>query len=153
LTVSIESYEKARRAIEAAGGGDFEGAKREALVAQAEKALGVALPPSYRRFLLEMGCGDINGFEILGLISDDFYHSKIPNGIWLTLNQRQELGLAPSIVLIGEAGDGAFHALDTKQLGRSGEAPVVLVSVDGKHSAKVAESFGDYLLEIVQRTI
>ena len=62
--MSTQKFELARELIAGAGGGDFEGAKPESLVARAETALGLTFPPSYRRFLLEMGCGDINGLEI-----------------------------------------------------------------------------------------
>jgi hypothetical protein len=55
FTMSMQNYEKARELIGEAGGGDFEGAKPESLVAKAEAALGIAFPPSYRRFLLELG--------------------------------------------------------------------------------------------------
>ncbi|HHY84533.1 MAG TPA: SMI1/KNR4 family protein [Verrucomicrobia bacterium] len=151
--MSIEKYHQARQLIEEAGGGDFEGAKPETLVARAEAVLGLTFPPSYRRFLLEMGCGDINGLEVYGLIDDEFESSTVPNGIWLTLKERREIGLHPAYVLIGEGGDGTFYALDTRQAGKSGEAPVVQLSVDGKQSERVAESFGDYFLEAVQGVV
>jgi hypothetical protein len=151
--MSIEKYEQARQLIEDAGGGDFEGAKLESLVAKAEASLGLTFPPSYRRFLLEMGCGDINGLEVFGLINDNFENSTVPNGIWLTLNERRGIGLHPAYVLIGEGGDGTFYGLDTRQVGKSGEAAVVRLSVDGKQSEKVANSFGDNFLEAVQRVV
>ena len=100
-----------------------------------------------------MGCGDVNGLEVFGLINDNFENSTIPNGIWLTLNERRGIGLHPAYVLIGDGGDGTFYGLDTRQVGSSGEAPVVRLSADGKHSEKVADSFGDYFLEAVKRVI
>jgi len=151
--MSIERYQQARQFIEDAGGGDFEGAKAETLVTRAETALGLTFPPSYRRFLLEMGCGGINGLEVFGLINDNFQDSTVPNGIWLTLNERRDIDLHPAYVLIGEGGDGTFYGLDTRQVGKGGEAPVVRLSVDGKQSEKVADSFGDYFLEAVHRVV
>jgi len=148
--MSIEKYLQARLLIEDAGGGDFEGAKPETLVAKAEGALGLTFPPSYRRFLLEMGCGSINGLEVFGLINENFENSTVPNGIWLTLNERRVIGLYPAYVLIGDGGDGTYYGLDTHQLGKNGEAPVVRLSVDGRQSEKVADSFGDYFLEAVR---
>jgi antitoxin YobK len=153
FTMSIEKYEQARRLIEDVGGGDFEGVKPETLVAKAEAALGVSFPPSYRRFLLEMGCGDINGLEVFGLIHDNFENSTLPNGIWLTLNERRGIGLHPAYVLIGEGGDGTFYSLDTRQKGEDGEAPVVRLSADGKRSERVADSFGNYFLEAVRSVL
>jgi hypothetical protein len=151
--MSIQKYLEARELIGGAGGGDFEGAKPESLVAKAESALGLTFPPSYRRFLLEMGCGGINGVEVFGLINDDFEKSAVPNGIWLTLNERRAIELYPAYVIVGDGGDGTYYALDTRQVDGAGEVPVVLLSVDGRHSEKVADSFGDYLLKSVRAVI
>ena len=151
--MSIQKYLEARELIGSTGGGDFEGAKPESLVAKAETALGLTFPPSYRRFLLEMGCGDINGMEVFGLINDNFEKSSVPNGIWLTLNERRAIGLHPAYVIIGDGGDGAYYALDTRQVDNAGEVPVVRLSIDGRHSEKVADSFGKYLLEAVRAVV
>jgi hypothetical protein len=151
--MSIQKYEQARALIEGAGGGDFEGTKPEGLVAKAEAALGLKFPSSYRRFLLQMGCGDINGLEVFGLINDNFEKSTVPNGIWLTLNQRRAIGLNPSYVIIGEGGDGTYYALDTRRTDKEGESPVVRLSVDGRKSEAVADDFGGFLLEAVKRVV
>lgn len=149
--MSIEKYQQAIQLLKEAGDGDFVGPRPETLLAKAEAALGLTFPLSYRRFLLEMGCGDINGLEVFGLIDDQFENSAIPNGIWLTLNERKESGLHPAYILISDGGDGTLYALDTRQRSNDGEAPVVLLSVDGQHSERVADSFGDYFLEALQR--
>lgn len=150
--MSIQNYEKARNLIEQAGG-DFEGVKPEPLLIKAEAALGIKFPLSYRRFLGELGCGDINGLEIFGLINDNFEKSTVPNGIWLTLNERRAIGLDPAYVIIGDGGDGTYVVLDTKQRDSVGESPVVRLSIDGKQSEKIAEDFGSYLLNAVGRVL
>jgi hypothetical protein len=151
--MSIEKYKKALEIIERAGGGDFEGAKPESLVAKAERALAVSFPPSYRRFLLERGCGDINGLEIYGLINDNFEKSTVPNGIWLTLNKRRLIGLNVAFIIIGDGGDGTLYVLDTQNIDDTGEAPVVRVSIDGRCSERIADNFGAYLLEAVKTVV
>lgn len=151
--MSIQNYERARELIEEAGGGDFEGAKPETLVSKAESALGMNFPPSYRRFLLEMGCGDIEGFEVYGIINDNFESSSIPNGIWMTLDLRKKIGLDKKYIVVGEGGDGTFHAIDTGAIGESGENPVVRLSVDGRLSEAMADSFGSYLLDQIEAII
>jgi hypothetical protein len=151
--MSMNNYEKARKLIAEAGGGDFEGAKPETLVAKAEIVLGVKFPPSYRRFLLELGCGDINGVEVFGLINDNFENSTVPNGIWLTLNERKSINLDPAYVIIGDGGDGTYYALDTRQAGATGENPVLRLSVDAKQSEKVADSFSSYLLNAITSAV
>ncbi|MEK6703572.1 MAG: SMI1/KNR4 family protein [Planctomycetota bacterium] len=151
--MSIENYQRARQLIENAGSGFFEGPKPESLVAKAEKALGLLFPPSYRRFLLEMGCGSIKGLEVLGLINDDFEKSTVPDGIWLTLTERRQISLDRAYVLIGEGGDGTYYAIDTRHVSCNGESPIVRLSVDGRESEMVAASFGDYFLEAVRRRV
>ncbi len=151
--MSIEKYHLALKLIEDSGLGDFEGSKPESLVAQAETSLDLTFPPSYRKFLLEMGCGNINSFEIYGLINDNFENSSIPDGIWLTLNERKLNGLNSDYVLIGEGGDGTFYALDTKQIGYDNESPVVRLSADWKQSEKVAKSFGHYFFDETQKAL
>ena len=90
--MSLRNYQIAKSLIEAAHG-DFEEAKPETLIAAAERALEIKFPPSYRKFLLTFGCVDINGSEIYGVIDDNFENSAVPNGIWLTLNERQSIWL------------------------------------------------------------
>ncbi len=66
----------------------FHGPKSEALICAAEKALKIEFPPTYREFLQRYGCGNFDGEEIYGLIDENFKHSSVPNGIWLTLKER-----------------------------------------------------------------
>jgi antitoxin YobK len=148
--MSIEKYEEALKLIEQAGGGDFEGSKQESLVAKAEAALGLAFPLSYRRFLLERGCGNLKSLEIFGLIDGNFEKSTVPNGIWLTLQERRSINLNPAWILISDGGDGTYYALDTARVDIHGECPVIRVFVDGRISETVADSFGSYLLEAVR---
>lgn len=150
--MSLQDYRQAKELIQQ-NGGDFAGAKQEALIVIAEKALGVAFPPSYRLFLLELGCGDINGFEVYGLLNDIFGASSVPNGIWLTLHERKNLGLPSAFVLIGDSGDGNYIAIDTSTKTTSEENPIVRLSVDGGQSIPVATSFGTYLLDGVRSVV
>lgn len=143
--MSIERYEEARKLIKRMGEDDFTGPKPESLIAKAESALGLTFPPSYRSFLLEMGCGGVSGVEIFGIIDEDFHQSMVPDGIWLTMEERRSMGLDPHYVIVGEVGDGTYYALDTREVNADGENPVVVLSVDGKHGEKVADSFGAYL--------
>lgn len=150
--MSLLNYKMAKSLIEEAGG-DFEGPKSESLIAAAEQALEVKFPPSYRQFLLEMGCGDVNGLEIYGVINDKFEGSSVPNGIWLTLSERRSIGLNHAYILIGEGGDGNYYAIDTRNTDVFGENPVVSLSVDGRKFEPLAASFGEYLLHAVQAVV
>jgi len=148
--MSLEKYRRARELITRAGGGDFEGAKPESLVARAEAALGLVFPPSYRQFLLELGSGSVAGFEVYGLIDDDFASSAVPDAVWLTLEERRTNGLDARFIVIGALGDGTFDCLDTAHPGLDREAPVVQVSAEGENPVKLAESFGEYFLAEVE---
>ncbi len=91
----MNELEQAIRLIDQnAASADFEGPKSEELVRLAEGALGLTLPPTYREFVRRQGCGDIAGEEFYGVIKDDFENSTVPNGIWLTLNERRTANLS-----------------------------------------------------------
>src|SRR5688572_26339557 len=109
--------------IERDGGGDFTGPIPEELVERAEELLGVRFPPTYRHFLHELGCGDVAGAEFYGIASDDLLKGPIPNGIWLTLDERTTSGLAENMVIVGADGTGGYYALDLARAGAEGEAP------------------------------
>ena len=151
--MSIERFRRARALIANAGGGDFEGRKPESLVARADTTLGVAFPPSYRQFLLELGCGSIAGFEVYGVIDEDFASSAAPDAIWLTLAERRVNGLDARFIVIGALGDGTFDCLDTAHLGPDREAPVVQVSAEGENPVRLADSFGEYFLAEVEDAV
>jgi hypothetical protein len=151
--MSIKKYQQASRIIRCASEADFEGPKPESLVAKAEQILALRFPPSYRRFLLEWGCGDLKGLEVFGLIDDVFENSTAPNAIWLTLNKRASIGLDPGFVIVADVGDGTSYALDTRHIDDAGEAPVLRVSVDGCACERIADSFGAYLLEAVKAIV
>ena len=48
----------------------FVGRRDPQLVYEAELALGLTFPPTYRRFLLELGAGGFAGEEFYGVITD-----------------------------------------------------------------------------------
>lgn len=126
--------------------GDFEGPQPESLICEAEKELGIVFPESYRCFLLTLGCGDIYGFEIYGIINNDFKNSSIPDAIWFTKNQRESINLCHEYIIIGEIGDGSLYAIDTSLKNSDGESPVIILSVSGQKMGTIANSFGEYLL-------
>ncbi|HUM12480.1 MAG TPA: SMI1/KNR4 family protein [Myxococcaceae bacterium] len=144
--MTIEKFRKARTRMAEAGGGEFEGPRPEALVTRAEAVLGVVFPPSYRQFLLELGCGNLAGFEVYGLVDEDFTRPGVPDAVRLTLEERRNVGLDPRYVVIGTLGDGSIDCLDTAHLDRQGEATVVQLSAEGEDPVKLADSFGEYFL-------
>jgi len=149
--MSMLDYESARSYIDRLGG-DFEGTKSEYLVLAAEEALGLHFPPTYRQFLHEFGCGDVNGIEIYGIIDNEFEDAGIPDAIWLTLELRRSVGLDLNYVAFSEQGDGSYYVLDTGTSDEEGENPVILVSVDGEVMETLFPSFGAWLLSELEES-
>jgi hypothetical protein len=149
----MKDYLLAVDLINDSGDGDFEGDKSESLIEKAEQSLNLKFPPSYRRFLKEFGCGDIGGEEFYGLINEEFTDSTVPNGIWLTLNERKNIGLSKEFVIIYSTGDGTYYALDTSRTGNDGECPVVALTPDGQTIEDVAEDFGKFFYDTVNAAL
>jgi len=151
--MSIQDYEEARLMIEKSDEADFEGEKDLKLIEAAENALALKFPPSYRRFLSELGCGDIGGEEFYGIIDDNFVASSVPNGIWLTLDERKCNNLSHDFILIYGDGSDGYCAIDTSSKSEDGENQVVRLSIDNSKSEFVASSFGTFLKEIVSLVV
>jgi antitoxin YobK len=130
---------------------DFVGPREDRLIQLAEAALGISFPPTYRRFLQEKGCGSIAGAEFYGLINVDFLNASVPNGIWLTLDERKASKLPLPLLLVSETGDGGYYAIDTSRQDSQGESPVIvwfpgLSKIEGKVE-EVAEDFGAFMFQ------
>ena len=146
--MSLADYKAARELVARHDDqADFVGERPDELVAQAEEALGSRFPPSYRSFVGELGAGDIAGEEFYGVIDDDFDNSSVPDAVWLTLQQREDSGLPPNLIIVYGDAEGAYYALDTSRTDGSGEHPVVLwtpgASEPGDELEAVAGDFGE----------
>jgi hypothetical protein len=145
-------YKKAKELIRDSDEGSFVGSIEESIIAEAENALGLKFPPTYRQFLADFGCGDIYGNEIYGIIDSNFQKSAIPNGIWLTLNERQKAKLPKSLILIAQGYDG-YLALDAMQENKE-EDFAIIEWVGGNENNKneaIYADFGAYFLKIVMQ--
>ncbi|HRH96450.1 MAG TPA: SMI1/KNR4 family protein [Prosthecobacter sp.] len=147
--MSMQDYETAKQMMSDAET-DFDGSKAEYLIEKAEQVLHLKFPPTYRRFLSEFGCGGVEGFELYGIIGENFENSGIPDAIWYTLQLRKSIHLDLRLVVIAVAGDGCFYAIDTSDNDCEGEGSVSIYSIDGSTREKVASSFGAFLLKQVQ---
>ena len=152
--MSMRDYEEALALVEDhLDEADFE-AQPEERVQRAEQALGIRFPPSYRRFLLELGAGGVGSEEIYGLVDDDFEDSRPPQAVGLTRELRRDGQISDDLVVIYNLGQGSYFALDTSRTGADGEAPVVSFT-PGLNSAGddlevVAPDFGSFFLETVR---
>jgi hypothetical protein len=126
---------------------DFAGRRDEELVRAAEAALGLRFPPSYRRFLRELGAGSFGGQEIYGVIDADFEHSSIPDAVWNTMSLRDDGDIPPDLVAIYATGDGEQLCVQSG----SSEAPMLAIRPGSDEEPEiVAPDFGAWFLEIVE---
>lgn len=153
--MGVKQYDQARDLVRAVDFlARFTGPRPEALVAKAEAALGARLPPSYRRFLIEFGCGSFEVLNVFGVVDGELERPDRRNVVWLTLNERRTGGFDPAYVLIGTVdGAGTWFALDTRRVDRKGEMPVVKLTCDGTEIKTVAKDFGELFLDQVMAVI
>jgi hypothetical protein len=147
-------YEEAKRLIGTHDGADFIGPRPEEWIAAAEARLGLTFPPTYRRFLQEFGCGAFRSEDFYGIVRNSFDTGTAPNGVWVTLHERETARLPPGMVIVQSGGDGTWHAIDTtRRSSPSGEAPVMLLDVTCRPLEVVADDFGSFFLDRVQQVL
>jgi antitoxin YobK len=155
--MGMAELEQALEAVRASDLADFVGRRDPSLVTAAEDALGVSFPPTYRRFVAELGAGSFGGTEFYGAIDENFDTSSVPDGIWLTLDERREFGLPRHLVVVGDTGTGGFYVLDTARTEAGDECPVgVWVGgqfQDGEELEVVASDFGTFFWRAVQHEL
>jgi antitoxin YobK len=83
-------------------------------IREAENALNVVLPESYKNYLKEWGCLNIGPFEYYGLTKDNnFVESSVPNFVWFTLQVREQVGLPERLVVFQNKNEEIYYCLDT----------------------------------------
>lgn len=133
---------------------EFVGEIDEKVIEKAEELLGIRFPDTYRQFLANYGAGDFGAEEIYGIVDDNFIDSEIPNGIWLTLNEREEGDLPEELVIIYYTGDEYYYCLDTSKMVKN-ECPVVAIDIGDFNGERevIYRNFGEFLLEIISMEI
>ena len=129
--------------------------RKDTLVQKAEQVLELKFPPTYKLFIKKYGCGGINSMEIYGLMDEDFQNSSAPDAIWSTLRKREKGYIPYHFIHIDDTGDGFYYYLDSSQVNKEGEYPVVIwtYGMDENKKEKVAEDFGEFLLQQVQQAL
>ena len=131
----------------------FVGPRAEIVVLTAERRLGLRLPPTYRRFLLELGAGSFGSEEIYGAIDLDVERSAAPDAVWSTVFARERSGLPADLVIIGIDGD---EVTCLRILPKAEEGPVIAINAGLGADAgtrRVALDFGAHLLSLVEREL
>jgi hypothetical protein len=145
-----DRYLSALRTAPSRPGSTFSGKQPKALVAAAERTLGVTFPPTYRRFLLELGAGGVGSEEIYGVFQADFVNSSVPDAVWATMDARREMDLPQAFVMIHYDGGEFFHILDTAEVDERGECPVKMWNpLLESAPPRVADNFASFFLDLL----
>lgn len=132
---------------------DFVGPQPVAFIDAAEERLGLVFPDTYRRFLIELGAGNVGPDDIYGVFRMDFDASGIPDVVGATLDGRATLGLPEAAVLIGYDGGEGKIVLDVSRKQMDGSVPVVWwhPGLPLNEAPAMASDFSTYQFEIVTR--
>jgi antitoxin YobK len=129
---------------------DVTGSVDNSCISSAEEYLGIKFPPSYREFLREFGTLGMPN-EIYGITGTDFKTSGIPNGIWYTATQREDIGLPHNLLLVREDDGVSAYCIDTSEIDQSGESPIVVWDIPSSSVVmKKGRSFSDFLLNCIE---
>lgn len=134
-----------------------EQATEPGLIDEAERILGVAFPPSYRRFLAELGECDIEGNEFYSVWRRRGDPQQLMGTMSYTRQMRQESEMPATMVVIQFDGMGGYYVLDTARTDESGEAPVLVFLppwvTNGRPLEYIAPSFGAFALAQTRRAV
>ena len=153
------SYTNFEKAIELAKQCRFytiKGSWPTEIVSKAEGFFGTKFSKQNYRFFKELGYLSFFGNEFYGICKDDFSGTYVGCSIEATLQDRKEYHLPCKWLIIYDFGDGSMGYLDYSQLNEDGEPPVIMAIYNGKDYSvveKIAEDFGDFLLELVERQL
>jgi antitoxin YobK len=151
-TMSMADYEEALALVRAhQENALFAGPQSERVVLAAEAILGMTFPPTFRRFVRELGAGGIGSEEVYGIIGEDFT-GPVPDGIWLTLKMRSDSKLPDTMVMIYDASESEYLVLDTSQTDSVGECPVKVWYPHwdkGDDQEIIAPDFGSFFLSVL----
>lgn len=153
--MSMEDLTRALSIIgEHEGEADFVGPRPELLARTAERALGLKLPPTYRRFVRELGAGSFGAAEVYGVIDADFERSSAPDAVWATLRAREENDLPADLVILGQE-DDEILCLRIRPGDEEGEVLAIDAGEDPDRvgTRVVARDFGEYLLGRVEEEL
>lgn len=148
--MSMADYERAKAIIVAnSAKADFVGPRPRQLIRKAEAALGVRFPPTYRQFLLDFGAGNFRSAEFYGVIDESWNESSVPDGVWCTLSEREQVGLPSNLVIVGDTGMGEFYVVDADD--KNGPVWIVCPGADLTAREWVASDFGEFFLQQVKQ--
>jgi len=153
------SYKNFERALELAKRCQYYttvGGKNVDIIEKAQEMFDHKFSKQHFQFYKQVGYLSFFGNEFYGIVKDDFSGTYTGCAIEATLQDRKEYKLPLKWLIIYDFDDGYMGYLDYSQLNEEGEPPVIMAIYDGKKHVvieKVAEDFGDFLLQIVEKQL
>lgn len=118
-------------------------------ISVAERQLALFFPPSYRKFLQDLGSCEAAGTEFLGIYRTPAMGDSLLGSVHETLDARRDDRFPQELVVIQYDGMGGLVSLDTSRVDEQGEMPVVVWdpgSADRGGPEVLAADFGSYAL-------
>lgn len=121
------------------------GSVKEDLIKEAEVKLGLHFPPSYKDFIKNFGCIEIDGRSFAGLFPNEDVNED-GSVVAFTIFQREDLGLPENYVALDFQDGDYLLCINTSLINSNGESPIVLVDPISFKESKLNESFYNYLV-------
>lgn len=125
-------------------------------ISSAEEQLGAAFPPSYRKFLAELGSCETDGTEFLGIYRTPPMGDALLGTVHETLQAREDPRFPRELLVIQYDGMGGLVSLDASRTDSEGETPVVVWdpgAADRGGPEELAPDFGTYVLRQCRRAL
>lgn len=128
------------------------GGSSEASIEEAEAALGVRFPPSYRAFLSQYGAvGEIAGLFEAGDEDEPPLWSDVVTDTLLTRKVSRGRILNEYIPIAGDGSDFHYY-LDTSHTDARGECPMIVLG-PGADGLVIADDFCDFVRQYYEDTL
>lgn len=127
------------------------------VIEKAERLLDINFSAQLKDYLMNFGYIDFSGVEIYGIVDESFSLNKNTlEGCMIewTLKERESNNLNPKWVALRFEDDGGMAFLDFENLNDDGEPRVILAVANEngyKFEYEIAEDFGEYLSELVDK--
>jgi SMI1-KNR4 cell-wall len=120
-----------------------------------EQRLGITLPESYMRMLLDFGLLQVRSISISGVGNSGLEGTTASSVVFATENDRSNGLISKFMITIAFAGYGPFFVIDCSQLAENRTAPIYEIPAGGISYGKdkIAEDFGNFLLKEVENML
>ena len=154
--MSYQSFEKALKLAKQCDDYRTGKGKSDSVICAASKLLNIEFSKQTQVYFSKLGHLKFSGFEVYGIVKDDFSGIPANNCVESALVDRRDYNLPKEWLPIFFFDDGYYGYLDYSQLDEHGEPPVIAAHYDGEKyvvDEKVADDFGDFLLQLVEEAL